>query len=78
MTMFEIIANWHWPTFFVSIVIFFVVISVWNVIKTQVFKIKSKRQVEIMDASLKELQKKLEVEDKKLQDIVNKIKPPSK
>jgi hypothetical protein len=75
--MLNVFSDFHWPTFFISLILFIVVVNLWILIKAYFFKARAEAKVKKMEKSVEDLLEKLKTEDKKIEGLIQKFKPPS-
>ena len=66
--------GWHWPTFFLSLIIFVIAANLWNIFKYTLLKHRAQARVKKADAALQELIKKLKGDKQEINDIIEKLK----
>jgi cell division protein FtsB len=69
-------SDFHWPTFFVALLVFFLAVNLWNVVKYSLLKNRAEARVKKADAELQELLKKLKKDNQKISDLIAKMKQP--
>lgn len=73
MTIFN---GWHWPTFFLSLIIFTLAVNFWNIVKYTILKNQALARARRANANLQGLLKKLKTENQEIGGLIEKLKPP--
>ncbi|MBU1616659.1 MAG: hypothetical protein KKF06_02600 [Candidatus Margulisbacteria bacterium] len=73
--MFELINDFHWPTFFLTITFVIIGLNIWYFIVAKINQQVAQKQVDKVDKSLNQLLKKMGEENKKINEILGKNTP---
>ncbi|MFC1570918.1 hypothetical protein ACFL31_00035 [Candidatus Margulisiibacteriota bacterium] len=71
--MFNLFIDFHWPTFFTSLVIFILVANLFNLVKVSFIRQRHKTKLRKIDRSMKDLLSNLGLEDKKIDELIKNI-----
>ena len=71
-----ILSDWHWPTFFISLIIFILAANLWNIVKYTILKNRAEARARKAGAVLKDLLAKLKTGNREIGDLMEKLKQP--
>ncbi len=72
------LSGWHWPTFFLSLIIFVLVVNLWNYFKYNLLARQARARGRKAEAELQVLLNKLKAGNQEIGDIIEKMNQPKK